>query len=356
MAYRNLITALLLLVPCSHGIPNVHAVSAMGPMASDVSMLQVTKVRDAATCIYRFVPTKLRGNTTMVQLSEIEFESDGVRVNVSLATNPGGNNAGSEWPPQAIDGNENTKWLDFNVLPLVLQINDCTSEPDKFRFKTGNDEPDRDPSQWKLQKYATWVWDGESKERWLDVHVQSVDHTGLGRFTYTEWFPISEASGVGDPHLVNMRGEHFDIYEPGNVTLVQLPQRAEPESVLLLVEADARRVGGPCSVFFQVLTISGKWTNQSEPIRFLANPHGTPPGMPWKQWMRFGRVGLKVVHRKKDVEYLNIYVQNLGLTGYAVGGLLGGDDHMAVATRPQHCSRSRGHEAALTSSIAAAQS
>lgn len=160
-------------------------------------------------------------------------------------------------------------------------------------------------------------------------------------------------SGIGDPHLSNIHGEHFDIFQPGVLTLLQLPRLAEPASTVLRVEADARRMGDQCTVYFQVVTISGTWTNRSEPIQFLANVHGAPRGMRWKQWMRFGTVDLKVTHRIKGVEYLNVYAKNVDRAGLTVGGLLGVDDHAAVAARPRQCTKRR--QAHLLQSIAAAQ-
>jgi len=159
-------------------------------------------------------------------------------------------------------------------------------------------------------------------------------------------------SGTGDPHLSNLRGEHFDVYQPGNMALLHLPRLADPARTLLLVEADARRVGDACSVYFQVVSISGLWTNQSKPIQFLANPHVAPEGRRWKEWMRFGPIDLKVVRRTKGVDYLNVYARNIGHSGYEVGGILGLDDHAAVAKRPRECAHK--HAAALWSSDAKA--
>ena len=170
--------------------------------------------------------------------------------------------------------------------------------------------------------------------------------------TTTTPAPTDVVSGTGDPHLSNLRGEKFDVYQPGNMTLLHLPRLAEPARTLLLVEADARRMGDACSVYFQVLAISGKWTNESKPIQFLANAHGTPEGRNWREWMRFGSIDLKVVHQSKGVDYLNVYARNVGKSGYEVGGLLGLDDHEAVATRPRECAHR--HVATLWSSVAAA--
>jgi len=63
--------------------------------------------------------------------------------------------------------------------------------------------------------------------------------------------------------------------------------------------------------------------------------------------MRFGTMDLKVARRKKGVYYLNVYARNVSHSGYEVGGLLGLDDHTAVAKRPRQCSHR--HAAALFS-------
>jgi len=162
--------------------------------------------------------------------------------------------------------------------------------------------------------------------------------------------PPDAASATGDPHLSNIRGEHFDVYQPGNMALIHVPRRAEPARTLLLVEAEARRMGDECSVYFQGVTISGLWTNQSKPIQFLASSRGPPEGRKWKEWVRFGSIDLKVVRRTKGVDYLNVYIRNLGRTSYEVGGLLGLDDHSTVAKRPRQCAHR--HAAMLESSVA----
>jgi hypothetical protein len=164
---------------------------------------------------------------------------------------------------------------------------------------------------------------------------------------------IKEMAAVGDPHISNMRGEHFDIFQAGVLTLLHLPRHADPNGTLLLVEADARRMGDECAVYFQAVTISGVWTNRSRPVKFLANPHARPLDMKWKEWIRFGTVELKVVHRSKGVDYLNFYARTAGQAEYEIGGLLGIDDHTNVSTRPRKCSHQ--HKAAvLVSSYAEA--
>eukprot|EP00959_Pyramimonas_sp_CCMP1952_P045694 954658-Pyramimonas_sp.AAC.1 len=68
--------------------------------------------------------------------------------------------------------------------------------------------------------------------------------------------------------------------------------------------------------------------------------------------MRFGPVDLKVTLQKKVTQYLNVYARNVGHSGHEVGGLLGLDDHDAVAERPRQCAHP--HVAVLASSFAKA--
>ena len=56
-------------------------------------------------------------------------------------------------------------------------------------------------------------------------------------------------------------------------------------------------------------------------------------------WMTFGKVQVKVAHghTRQGTQYLNFYVKHLGHAGFAVGGLLGEDDHKDVMIPPASC-------------------
>jgi len=144
------------------------------------------------------------------------------------------------------------------------------------------------------------------------------------------------ASGKGDPHLTNMHGQRFDLYQPGVHTLIQVPRRAKPADTLLRVEADAQRMGGACAdLYFQVLNITGNWTGQSEGLQFFASKE-----VDNTDWRKFGEVDLKIIrgHTGEGVIYLNIFVKHLTRLTYPVGGLLGEDDHTTAATPGPECS------------------
>merc|ERR1719291_783056 len=156
----------------------------------------------------------------------------------------------------------------------------------------------------------------------------------------------SRVSASGDPHMVNVHGQRFDILRPGVHVLLQLPRGAEHD-VLLRVEAHATQLGGACAdIYFQALNLTGRWVQESKGqntklrgIRYHANRpvnsgHGT-------NWMTFGKVELKVVwgHTKSGLEYLNMYARRLSKAGMPIGGLLGLDDHTAASTPSARCKR-----------------
>jgi hypothetical protein len=174
-------------------------------------------------------------------------------------------------------------------------------------------------------------------DRLMDIKTR-VDPTDVFHTALTIPPRAASASAVGDPHLQNVHGERFDLMQPGRHTLLEIPRRAAAESVLLLVEAEARHDGSACAdVYFQELNITGEWSEAKSKggLRFHAHDV-TSTG---SEWMRFGRVSLKVAHghTQQGTRYLNLYVRHLSKTGLAVGGLLGEDDHEMAATPLTSC-------------------
>jgi len=167
---------------------------------------------------------------------------------------------------------------------------------------------------------------------------------------------------VGDPHLQNVHGERFDLMKPGNHVLINIPRGVGAEKSLLRVQADARKLGGQCAdMYFQEVNVTGSWAEAKRVGGYrysVKHGHGETP-----EWVAFGKVGLKVVHGRTDggLSYLNVYVKHLGRAGYAVGGLLGEDDHADVVTPPRACLHSmslletgEGHKARSVLSVAVA--
>jgi hypothetical protein len=151
--------------------------------------------------------------------------------------------------------------------------------------------------------------------------------------------------------------------KPGTHVLINIPRGAD--QALLRVQANALRLGKACGdMYFQEVNVTGSWAQakQAGGLHYAASENAVRnPG-----WVAFGKVELKIIHGRTQSElpYLNVYVKHLGQTGYAVGGLLGEDDHTDAATAPASCKRrmnlahasrdARGRDAASGASVAVA--
>jgi len=148
------------------------------------------------------------------------------------------------------------------------------------------------------------------------------------------------ASAVGDPHLQNVHGERFDLMKAGKHVLINVPRGMSANNALLRVQADARRLGGHCAdMYFQEVNVTGSWAEAKQAGGYHYSAKQVDVETP--EWVAFGKVGLKVVHGRTDtgLSYLNVYVKHLGRAGFAVGGLLGEDDHDDVITPPADCAK-----------------
>ncbi|WP_193213681.1 CotH kinase family protein [Luteolibacter marinus] len=103
---------------------------------------------------YRFSTERTRSGSSRnrtVQLSEFSFfSSTGPVAAVPAVSNPGGNNPDGEGPANLVDGNVNTKWLDFNRSPVVFNFGTPTNVH-HYGFTTANDASGRDPVRWLFQ-------------------------------------------------------------------------------------------------------------------------------------------------------------------------------------------------------------
>jgi len=171
----------------------------------------------------------------------------------------------------------------------------------------------------------------------------------------------SDATATGDPHLQNIHGERFDLMSPGISVLVNVPRGTSVENALLVVQANARRLGKDCSdMYFQELNVTGAWADVAQPggFRFVARDAiNTKP-----EWTKFGPVELKIVHGHTDmgIQYLNVFAKHLGQAGFPVGGLLGEDDHTEAEKVGGECLRTvalaKGDQKVLPASVAKAYS
>jgi hypothetical protein len=92
-------------------------------------------------------------------------------------------------------------------------------------------------------------------------------------------------------------------------------------------------------MYFQELNITGSWVvaKTTDGLHFRAGDvvEVAP------KWEHFGKIDIKVAHGRtqEGTRYLNFYVRHLGRAGFAVGGLLGEDDHTEAATPSGACVR-----------------
>jgi hypothetical protein len=150
--------------------------------------------------------------------------------------------------------------------------------------------------------------------------------------------PTPPASATGDPHLQNIHGERFDLMKPGKHVLINIPRGTGADSAMLRVQADALRLGTNCGdLYFEELNVTGSWAEakQAGGYHYSVSQRDATSS----EWVTFGKVALKVVigHTAKDVQYLNVFAKHLGQAGFAVGGLLGEDDHEDASTPPEAC-------------------
>jgi len=162
-------------------------------------------------------------------------------------------------------------------------------------------------------------------------------HCGLTSARFEVSCPADQSSGTGDPHLQNIHGDRFDLMRPGKHVLLHIPRGKQTPNVLLRVEAEVRQLGGQCAdMYFQDVNITGAWaaTKQTGGFRFQVQDV-----IDTREWLTFGVVELKVAHgiTRQGVRYLNVYVKHLGRVGFAIGGLLGEDDHTEEEMQSEAC-------------------
>jgi hypothetical protein len=227
----------------------------------------------------------------------------------------------------------------------------CNGDGDTEQWVQAEFNPPVAFAQWRTYMHSWHVASGtlilEGSQNGVDWNQLSVldwgDKTymyrwsGMGNYTFVEQAP---ASAVGDPHLQNIHGERFDLMKPGNFVLINIPHGQPVEDTLLAVEAGARQLGGDCAdMYFVTVNVTGAWADkvQAGGLHF----HAYAAGEEKPTWVKFGRVELKVAHGRteKGIQYLNVYVKHLGQAGFAVGGLLGEDDHEDVSKPPSGCTK-----------------
>ena len=123
--------------------------------------------------------THVRGpyNKTL-QLAEIElYDANDNLISVSQTISKHTPGAVASQSPDAVVDGTNAKWLDanFNGVTMVGMMTPAGSEINYYKFKTGNDNPERDPVSWKLFKLDLFGNIGEGANFTLLQTVTNLD-------------------------------------------------------------------------------------------------------------------------------------------------------------------------------------
>ena len=96
-------------------------------------------------------------------------------------------------------------------------------------------------------KFGYWLWSNLES---------SCGQAGVYCILLERWTQASDdlcygaaATASGDPHLVNILGQKFDLLQRGTHVLIQIPRGAAPEDTLLRVEANVTE-GESCDYAF----------------------------------------------------------------------------------------------------------
>jgi hypothetical protein len=71
--------------------------------------------------------------------------------------------------------------------------------------------------------------------------------------------PAPTVSARGDPHLVNLNGEHFDVNHGGEFTLLRIPQNTKKPAEVELKAFVLPEHGKPCTTYITQVELSGSW-------------------------------------------------------------------------------------------------
>eukprot|EP00756_Hemistasia_phaeocysticola_P038881 Hpha_TRINITY_DN16787_c2_g2::TRINITY_DN16787_c2_g2_i1::g.76115::m.76115 len=135
---------------------------------------------------FKFTTKKCKGgaDSDSVQLSEIYFYTNGQRIPAAgvTASDPLGYSPDGQDATKAVDGNVQTKWLDFQKQYMVITYQTPQS-PTTWSFVTGNDQDERDPMDFTMEV-------SEDNQKWTLVTEVS-GFSSADRTAETRQFTIS---------------------------------------------------------------------------------------------------------------------------------------------------------------------
>ncbi|MGA1530893.1 MAG: discoidin domain-containing protein, partial [Kiritimatiellia bacterium] len=133
-------------------------------------------------------------NFPIVELGEISFYRNGVRLNNEItATNTGGDNPANSGPAALVDGNPSTVWLDRNGAPSTNETPSTVELDfgvpvsfDSYTFTTGADPgyTGRDPRKWIVSAST-------NRTDWVNVGFENANDLPEERSVESDWFGVN---------------------------------------------------------------------------------------------------------------------------------------------------------------------
>lgn len=272
-------------VTINNGIGTVTAEGSVevSPAATTTWTLTATNAQGTATATatvnvvasgqyryFRFTPTKFRANDNSVQLAEFEITLNGARLTGATASNPGGDNPGNETPAHGVDNNLDTKWLDFNKGPLVLDFGE-PEYADGYRFATANDSDGRDPVSWEVHGSV-------NGEDWVLLDSRTDYATPTERKTYIPVLPLNTgAPPAGIPVIASFTASPTGIAAGESATLSWNVTNATSVSIdngVGTVAASGTRMVTPAATATYTLTAVGTGGTRTRTVQVFVATGG----------------------------------------------------------------------------------
>ena len=206
----------------------------------------------------------------------------------------------------------------------------------------------------------------------INKHIETPTHNPTHNLTHnpthtpthspTHSIPQAQvASGTGDPHRINTRGQSFDVYKTGQMEFLRVPSESTTEgaklTALATIEPSSLSPTRKCTreLYIASLKFGGAWLmghllvlsragkkmsatlddvplkpspeqGISEKVKFFMHDNQK------RFFVVIGATLIDVSRVAHPVPRLDIHVKSLQSLGCKIGGLLGDDDHKEVST------------------------
>jgi len=139
---------------------------------------------------------------------------------------------------------ENAHGMDFDHVKWSYTENDSTYNKAALYWEC-------DDENW---------WRNMAQVKWF-VKTWNHAHSGTGSYHIESWMNLCAGlSAQGDPHVVNIQGQKFDIVSLGDVELIRYPQNASDSQAKLIITTTIDKLGAGChDAYMKRVKMSGSW-------------------------------------------------------------------------------------------------